>query len=828
MSILLLPASLAAMTVPATATPVQVGELPPAESQTAESETAIPLQGEPQSVEEAEAELELEDDIIVTGSRQPRGSVIGDIKPEVVLSGRDIRAYGASNIGELLEELAPLTGSIQGRGAGAPVVLLGGRRISGFREIRGLPPEAIQRVDILPEEVALKYGYRPDQKVVNIVLRRRFNAVTAEADTGFASDGGRQVHEATLNYLRLGNGNRFSVDGEYAHSNPLFETQRNLAEADPNRTLLSASDAAKLNATYNQTIFGNVSATISGELEGADTRAGLGTSSDGQRLLREGRTRTGVLNYALNGDLDQWRWSLNGGYTRDWSTTLTDRDGGPGSGTRRDRAESVAQTIETEGTLSGSLFDLPAGAVTTTLKAGFTLRDISGGSRRAGIVTATDLSRDQGSAQANIDIPLFRNGPIGALSATINGGVDQLSDFGTLGSVGYGFNWRPVEAVRLIGSVAHEQGAPTIQQLGNPLIVTPNVRVFDLVTGQTVDATTITGGNPNLAADQRRVLKLGLTVKPISDTNLTLLANYTDSRIDNPIASFPTATPEIEAAFPGRFDRDAAGTLISIDARPVNFDRSRSRQIRWGFNWTETLEAPPPTGPDGQPLTAEQIAERRAAFRERGRSGAGASPAGGEASQTGVRSAGDRGPGGFAGRGGGGFGRGGFGGARQGRVQLSVFHTWRLEDTILIRPGLPELDLLSGSAIGARGGQPRHQVEFNAGYNRHGIGVRLNGTWQEGTTLLANPNGAPSPEDLSFGALFTANLRVFADLGQQRALVQKAPFFQGSRVTLSVNNLFNQRLDVRDAAGAVPIGYQPALLDPLGRSVRLSFRKLFF
>ena len=74
-----------------------------------------------------------------------------------------------------------------------------------------------------------------------------------------------------------------------------------------------------------------------------------------------------MLNYALNGDLDQWRWSLNGGYTRDWSTTLTDRDGGPGSGTRRDRAESVAQTIETEGTLSGSLFDLPAGAVTTTL-----------------------------------------------------------------------------------------------------------------------------------------------------------------------------------------------------------------------------------------------------------------------------------------------------------------------------------------------------------------------------------------------------------------------------------------------------------------------------
>jgi len=33
---------------------------------------------------------------------------------------------------------------------------------------------------------------------------------------------------------------------------------------------------------------------------------------------------------------------------------------------------------------------------------------------------------------------------------------------------------------------------------------------------------------------------------------------------------------------------------------------------------------------------------------------------------------------------------------------------------------------------------------------------------------------------------------------------------------------------VRDAAGAVPLNYQPSLLDPQGRAIRLSFRKLFF
>ena len=769
-------------------------------------------EAEEQAAEEPEEDMG--EDIVVTGRGKPIGSVIGDIQPEVTLNARDIRAYGVSNLAELLEELAPLTGSIQGSG-GQPVTLLGGRRISSFREIRDLPPEAVLRVDILPEEVALKYGYRADQKVVNFVLRRRFEAVTTELETRQATAGGRQTYEADVNYLRIANGSRLSIDGEYERSNPLFEDERDLIEADRDRTLLSASDAVKLNGTYNRTILGNVSATLSAELEGQDSRAALGRAlDDSQRLLRDGRTRTGSLNYALNGDLSDWQWSLGGGYVRDWSTTLTDRDN-DGGGVRRDRAESVAQTIETEGTASGELFELPAGAVAATFKAGFNLRDIASESTRAGVFTATDLSRDQASGQANVDLPLFDDSTIGTLSANANGTVEQLSDFGTLATLGYGVNWEPIDEVRLIASMTHEDGAPSIQQLGNPVLVTPNVRVLDVSTGQTVDITRIDGGNPDLLANNRRVMKLGLTVKPIEDTNLTILANYTDTRIDNPTQSFPTATPEIEAAFPDRFVRDEDGTLLRIDSRPVNFARREQRQFRWGFNLFETLEAPPPTGPDGQPLTPEQIEERRNARRDARQAARGA---GGDGAERRVRDGGGRG-----------FGGGRFGGGRQGSIQLGIFHEWRLEDTLLIRPGVPELDLLSGSSISDRGGESRHQIELRAGYNRNGLGARLNVDWQSGTSVRADPaSGAASPQDLTFGALTTVNLRLFADLGQQRSLVRSVPFFQGSRVTLVVDNLFDSRIDVRDASGATPVGYQPDLLDPLGRSIRLSFRKLFF
>ncbi len=93
--------------------------------------------------------------------------------------------------------------------------------------------------------------------------------------------------------------------------------------------------------------------------------------------------------------------------------------------------------------------------------------------------------------------------------------------------------------------------------------------------------------------------------------------------------------------------------------------------------------------------------------------------------------------------------------------------------------------------------------------------------------MRADPD-MPSPQDLRFGAFTTVNLRLFADLGQQLSLARDHPFFRSARVTLAVDNLFNEKLDVRDGNDMVPVGYQPDLNDPLGRTIRLNFRKLFF
>ncbi|HMC92710.1 MAG TPA: TonB-dependent receptor plug domain-containing protein, partial [Allosphingosinicella sp.] len=172
--------------------------------------------------------------IVITGARE-RGAVLSDIPPEVQLDRRDIRATGAGSVAELISLLAPQTTSTRGRGGDGPVILLDGRRISSFAEVRDLPPEAIDRVDILPEEVALQYGYRADQRVVNIVLRRRFKAVTTELGAGMATAGGHDTENAEVNLLRILNGGRFSLDAQYQHTGRLLESDRDIVETVPTR-----------------------------------------------------------------------------------------------------------------------------------------------------------------------------------------------------------------------------------------------------------------------------------------------------------------------------------------------------------------------------------------------------------------------------------------------------------------------------------------------------------------------------------------------------------------------------------------------------------------
>ncbi|MEO6361219.1 MAG: TonB-dependent receptor [Sphingomicrobium sp.] len=777
------------------------------------------------------------EEIVVVGRRNPN-AVIGDIPPENVLNARDIRAYGATSVAELLTALAPQTGSSRGRGGGGPVVLLNGKRISGFREIRDLPPEAIQRVEIFPEEVALKYGYRADQRVVNFVLRNRFRSTTARAEAGLSAGGERKSGEADVTRLMIDRSGRTTFNAHAENSNSVLESDRNIAydpvtqgSIDPRqfRTLIGERRLVRGGATINRTLFGDVASTFDGQVEYSDGRSLLGPSitNIGDPLARESDTLSGHLGTAFNGQKDRWRWSLTGAYDVARSITDTDRENTlPAFFT--DRARSVNQTGEVNLVANGPLARVPAGVANVTLRTGVEARKLDSRASRFGTVTRSDLGRRAVEGSVNVDVPIARRDDVlsalGNLTLNANAEVEHLSDFGSLLTYGAGFFWSPIERFNIITSFTREEGSPSLQQLGDAEIVTPNSRIFDFVNGVNATVESVAAGNPNLNADKRRVFKIGANTRPIEGRDLEIRADYIRTRTDDPISGFPGPTAAIEAAFRTRFTRtpgpcpdDPSRTcnlLRRVDFRPVNFDSSARDEIRWGFTFSKPLTSARPT-----PAQIEAFRQQR----ERaglpplpqgpaggGRQGGG--PGGGQ---------GGGGPGRSSGSGGGGFG--GFGGGGQGgRIQLSVFHTVLLKDEVRIRPGLPVLDYLNGEPRGNGPGTAQHVIEAEGGYSNNGLGARFTANVQSGSRVIGGRSG-----NLRFAPLAKFNTRLFANLGERPDLIIKYPWMRGASVRLDVDNIFDARLRVRDDRGFAPVNYQPDYQDAQGRTVRISIRKLF-
>src|SRR5205085_2164855 len=214
-------------------TPAPAQTTPPASQPQAEAPPAeTPAAETPADAEAPAVTADGDNDITVTGQRL-RGEVEGNIRPEQRLDENAIRSYGAATIGELVDALAPQTRSGRGRSDGPPVILLNGQRIAGFGEIRELPPEAIERVDILPEEAALNYGYRPDQRVINIVLKANFRALTIAGGASFATAGGQTTLDTNGNFVRISPTARWSIDGRYTTSDSLLESERDIIQSAP-------------------------------------------------------------------------------------------------------------------------------------------------------------------------------------------------------------------------------------------------------------------------------------------------------------------------------------------------------------------------------------------------------------------------------------------------------------------------------------------------------------------------------------------------------------------------------------------------------------------
>ena len=791
-----------------------------------------------------------------------------DIQPERSLDQDAIDSYGASTVDEILNDLQVEVGAGEDD---QPLIIVNGQRINDLSEIGALPVEVLRSIQVLPRGSALRAGGTSNQRVISIVLKRYLRTETLTVAHKLATEGHWNGERGEAMVTSVKGDTRANLTLRARDEAPLLESQRGVIE--PNSFYPYALGGNIIG--YPNTT-GQIDPVLSGLggqpvfvvplPSGTPTLEQLAAVANQQNITDLGQFRTlrpNTRNYDFNGTfatrLAPWlttnatlRWNryqsrsirglpnalfllsatnpyspfsnpvaialygakplrsiskqngkeANVTFDADWgswtgnlnlrhattssdyrterqsifgtialddtvnpfATGLTDR-----ITLLTDRTSSRSRDTLADLTLNGPLAKLPAGEIEAIVEGRIGWNGLHSTSTFSSFGNG-DFSRNEQSIRGALDIPLTSRennfgAAVGNLDASFEYARTHYSDAGSVNHYTYGLTWEPRPIVRLHASIDETDVPPPIQTLRNPVTITPNVYVFDPLTGQTVQVTQISGGNPALAPQKSRIRQLSTLVRLVPRLNLQLNGEYTDSNIRNFVSSLPQASAAIELAFPERYIRDANGTLTTIDLTPVNFGSHREKRLRWGLSMNTKIAGGPPPGTPGA----------------------------------------SRGP------------------ARPSTYfQLTANHTMVFFDQIVIRHGLAPVNLLNGGAIGIGGGRPRHQVDGTAAVTSGGLGIRAGVTWRGANQLQSRFNGIT--DTLQFSSLLAVNLRAFADV---KRLAPHAAWAKGFRISLDVVNALDRRQRVRDSLGGVPLQYQPAYRDPLGRTIEVELRKVF-
>lgn len=764
-----------------------------------------------------------ESDILVIGDRAIIEALRG-VAAEREYGEREVGEYGASTVGEFVDEVRGELGDDE------VIFLVDGEPVTGIDDVADFPAEAVERLEVLPAGSGQLIGREPNRRVYNVVLKNQLRSATLDTGYELATEGEWSETKAEAILSRIAGRERMNLTLRVRDSDALTEADRGIVQPAP--------ALATRTADYYETVEGGAFRTLRGAarnyeasfIGGSPLADGLSTSYSFVGRIGRDRSLSGLpfnlfslpgsSSYSPTGS-DQTlvlfgpapltnrseRRAFNGNTTINatrgsWIGALTGQFGLADRSYDNERTglASLGQPIAVPAgrdpftdplddlfstnqftsrtkdrswlvrlNVGGPVVALPAGSLrvrSAVQRDGDRSRTISD----AGAGSAVRrYSRSATRFDGGIDIPLAsrRQGflsPLGELSLSLDRGYDAVDGLPDLDRWAISTLWQPTERVSISGSITRSQELPPIDLLTDPVVLFDNVRVLDFLSGETVDVTAVTGGNPALSPLSKTARRASVSAALWQKYNLQLNVDYEATTVRNFVGAVPASSTAVFLAFPERFQRNADGRLVLIDTRAVNFERQRRDDVRYGVSFTLPVGRPSAAQSDGTAVA----------------------------------------------------------GRSRTRLQVNASHTYALQNDIVYRPGLPVVDLLRGGAVGFGVTQPRHFVNGSVALSGPGYGLRLNGAFRSASTLQSGSLAAP--DELRFASLLTANLRTFVELD---SIWTSSTLLKQTRVSLVVNNLANRRQRVTDASGIIPLRFQPAYRDAVGRTVEIELRKVF-
>lgn len=526
-------------------------------------------------------------EIVVTGTR-PRGN---DIKLNEY-SERAIANLNVLTVGELI-------GIIQRRNGGRPLsIIVNGRRLGSTSDLLQLPPEALSSLQILSPSSANKYGLRPDSRMVNLVLKERFRSVSADAGISTSTQPGFRSADMTLRPARITGESRINGSLSYADSTGLAERDRlSLIDSDDrqfgDRSLTPRSRSVSGTVGWS-TLVGSKSLTVSGSIdrrtERQISRVYRSSESGSQIYISPISDLTtnmqGQLSATLSNTSGKIGWSSEfnaaSGALSTGSKSLLDRipaaiqgDSGPTYYPKftpldvRANSKSVAIALSA----NANAIDGPTGDL------GMNVRLSTGYARystRSGVDGSSDAPVIASRLHIGVDVPIFGEKlhpsmDLGMLNLSVAYDAEKVTGFRLNPSRDATLTWQPLNDISVIAYQSISQTLPAAPALRNPIVVSDGTLIADIQQGVVVPVARISGGNPDLVASRESKTSVAISfTKQVKEIDISLSSEYYTTITRKPLIVTAYPSSAFQELFPGRFIRDEAGQLRTIDVRSFN------------------------------------------------------------------------------------------------------------------------------------------------------------------------------------------------------------------------------------------------------------------
>ena len=514
--------------------------------------------------------------IVVTGSRI-RGAPIAS--PVIRLDNEEMRDAGQNSLTDVVRSIpqsfgggqnlgvgtnvgtangidvgGAVTINLRGLGSDATLTLLNGHRLAynGSRQgidVSSLPIGAVDRLEVMPDGASALYGSDAVAGVANIILRKDYSGLRAEAEGGVATEGGYSRQRYALTTGTRWQSGGVLVSYEFARSTDLRSDDRDFASSRPGVIIYPPVKRHALVLTGHQALSDNLTFQADFLYNHRNTAIGYAYNEAGDRSISRIEQPTTSRSIALAP-------SLTLTLPHDWQVALSGVYGNERVFTRQKVFEgsdqvSLAtlcycndgQSVELAG--DGPLFSLPGGVARLAVGTGYR-RNALNADRGAGNVANVRQTQDSYYGYGELNLPIVSPDMAVPLMERLNLSAalryERYPGIASVATPKLGVIYAPFAWIDIKGSWGRSFRAPSLmQQYQVPWVnLYPVTRLGGTGYADGATALLVAGGNPDLKPEKAKTWTASLDIHPDVLRNARLQVSYfhtlyTD-RIVTPIA----------------------------------------------------------------------------------------------------------------------------------------------------------------------------------------------------------------------------------------------------------------------------------------------------